>query len=144
MAYNPLADYNVRDPLGTSPATRLATALAGTSYQKKRATGAADRQRYDINRGVPDALHKLNTGYARRGLQDSGLRNRGLINYFENLYTALGDTDMALQDALFNLTAENVGAYNEYFGSAYGRDFDAAAVVRLVLLRSERLVTDDS
>jgi len=43
------------------------------------------------------------------------------------LYTTLGDTDMALQDALFNLTAENVGAYNEYFGSAYGRDFDAAA-----------------
>jgi hypothetical protein len=127
MAYNPLADYNVRDPLGTSPATRLATALAGTTYQKKRATGAADRQRYDINRGVPDALHKLNTGYARRGLQDSGLRNRGLTNYFENLYTTLGDTDMALQDALFNLTAENVGAYNEYFGSAYGRDFDAAA-----------------
>lgn len=127
MAYNPLADYNVRDPLGTSPATRLATALAGTTYQKQRATGAADRQRYDINRGVPDALHKLNTGYARRGLQDSGLRNRGLTNYFENLYTTLGDTDMALQDALFNLTAENVGAYNEYFGSAYGRDFDAAA-----------------
>jgi hypothetical protein len=127
MAYNPLADYNVRDPLGTSPATRLATALAGTTYQKKRAMGTADRQRYDINRGVPDALHKLNTGYARRGLQDSGLRNRGLTNYFENLYTALGDTDMALQDALFNLTAENVGAYNEYFGSAYGRDFDAAA-----------------
>ncbi len=127
MAYNPLADYNVRDPLGTSPATRLATALAGTTYQKKRAMGTADRQRYDINRGVPDALHKLNTGYARRGLQDSGLRNRGLTNYFENLYTTLGDTDMALQDALFNLTAENVGAYNEYFGSAYGRDFDAAA-----------------
>ena len=127
MAYNPLADYNVRDPLGTSPATRLATALAGTTYQKKRARSGADRQRYDINRGVPDALHKLNTGYARRGLQDSGLRNRGLTNYFENLYTTLGDTDMALQDALFNLTAENVGAYNEYFGSAYGRDFDAAA-----------------
>jgi len=127
MAYNPLADYNVRDPLGTSPATRLATALAGTSYQKKRAMGTADRQRYDINKAIPDTLHKLNTGYARRGLQDSGLRNRGLINYFENLYTTLGDTDMALQDALFNLTAENVGAYNEYFGSAYGRDFDAAA-----------------
>ena len=127
MAYNPLADYNVRDPLGTSPATRLATALAGTTYQKKRAMGTADRQKEDINRGVPDTLHKLNTGYARRGLQDSGLRNRGLTNYFENLYTTLGDTDMALQDALFNLTAENVGAYNEYFGSAYGRDFDAAA-----------------
>ena len=127
MAYNPLADYNVRDPLGTSPATRLATALAGTSYQKKRARSGADRQRYDINRAIPDTLHKLNTGYARRGLQDSGLRNRGLINYFENLYTTLGDTDMALQDTLFDLTAQNVGAYNEYFGSAYGRDFDAAA-----------------
>jgi len=127
MAYNPLADYNVRDPLGTSPATRLATALAGTTYQKKRAMGTADRQRYDINRAIPDTLHKLNTGYARRGLQDSGLRNRGLINYFENLYTTLGDTDMALQDTLFDLTAQNVGAYNEYFGSAYGRDFDAAA-----------------
>ena len=122
-----MADYNMRDPLGTSPATRLATALAGTSYQKKRARSGADRQRYDINRGVPDTLHKLNTGYARRGLQDSGLRNRGLINYFENLYTTLGDTDMALQDTLFDLTAQNVGAYNEYFGSAYGRDFDAAA-----------------
>lgn len=127
MAYNPLADYNVRDPLGTSPATRLATALAGTTYQKKRARSGADRQRYDINRAIPDTLHKLNTGYARRGLQDSGLRNRGLINYFENLYTTLGDTDMALQDTLFDLTAQNVGAYNEYFGSAYGRDFDAAA-----------------
>jgi hypothetical protein len=127
MAYNPLADYNVRDPLGTSPATRLATALAGTTYQKKRATGTADRQRYDINKAIPDTLHKLNTGYARRGLQDSGLRNRGLANYFENLYTTLGDTDMALQDTLFDLTAQNVGAYNEYFGSAYGRDFDAAA-----------------
>ena len=127
MAYNPLADFNVRDPLGTSPATRLATALAGTSYQKKRARSGADRQRYDINRAIPDTLHKLNTGYARRGLQDSGLRNRGLINYFENLYTTLGDTDMALQDTLFDLTAQNVGAYNEYFGSAYGRDFDAAA-----------------
>tara|TARA_Y100000817_G_scaffold214566_1_gene168677 strand:- start:140 stop:565 length:426 start_codon:yes stop_codon:yes gene_type:complete len=127
MAYNPLADFNVRDPLGTSPATRLATALAGTTYQKKRARSGADRQRYDINRAIPDTLHKLNTGYARRGLQDSGLRNRGLINYFENLYTTLGDTDMALQDTLFDLTAQNVGAYNEYFGSAYGRDFDAAA-----------------
>ena len=127
MAYNPLADYNVRDPLGTSPATRLATALAGTTYQKKRARSGADRQRYDINRGVPDALHKLNTGYARRGLQDSGLRRRGLADYFENVYGTLGDTEMGLQDALFNLTAENVGAYNEYFGSAYGRDFDAAA-----------------
>jgi len=127
MAYNPLADFNVRDPLGTSPATRLATALAGTTYQKKRAMGTADRQRYDNNRAIPDTLHKLNTGYARRGLQDSGLRNRGLINYFENLYTTLGDTDMALQDTLFDLTAQNVGAYNEFFGSAYGRDFDAAA-----------------
>ena len=116
MAYNPLADFNVRDPLGTSPATRLATALAGTSYQKKRARSGADRQRYDINRAIPDTLHKLNTGYARRGLQDSGLRKRGLINYFENLFTTLGDTDMALQDTLFDLTAQNVGAYNEYFG----------------------------
>ena len=122
-----MADYNMRDPLGTSPATRLATALAGTTYQKKRATGAADRQRYDINRAIPDTLHKLNTGYARRGLQDSGLRRRGLANYFENLDTYMGDTEMSLQDALFDLTAQNVDAYNQYFGSSYGRDFDAAA-----------------
>ena len=127
MAYNPLADYNVRDPLGTSPATRLSTALAGSTLQERLARNRAARQEFNVTRGIPDTLHKLNTGFARRGLQDSGLRRRGLADYFENLYGTLGDTEMGLQDALFNLTAENVGAYNEYFGSAYGRDFDAAA-----------------
>ena len=127
MAYNPMTDFNMRDPLGTSPATRLATALAGTTLQERLARNKAARQEYDVTKGIPDTLHKLNTGYARRGLQDSGLRRRGLANYFENLDTYMGDTEMGLQDALFNLTAENVGAYNEFFGSAYGRDFDAAA-----------------
>jgi hypothetical protein len=127
MAYNPMTDFNMRDPLGTSPATRLATALAGTTLQERLARNKAARQEYDVTKGIPDTLHKLNTGYARRGLQDSGLRRRGLANYFENLDTYMGDTEMSLQDALFDLTAQNVDAYNQYFGSSYGRDFDAAA-----------------
>ena len=127
MAYNPMTDFNMRDPLGTSPATRLATALAGTTLQERLARNKAARQEYDVTKGIPDTLHKLNTGYARRGLQDSGLRRRGLANYFENLDTYMGDTEMSLQDALFDLTAQNVDAYNQYFGSSYGRDFDPPA-----------------
>ena len=126
MAYNPYGtDYNVRDPLGTSPSQRLATALAGTTLQKQLARNRTARQKYDTTKGVSDALHKLNAGYARRGLQDSGLRKRGMGKYFTDLYTSLADTEMGLEEALFDLTAQNIGAYNEYFGTAYGREFDA-------------------
>tara|TARA_R100000781_G_scaffold37853_1_gene26703 strand:+ start:215 stop:643 length:429 start_codon:yes stop_codon:yes gene_type:complete len=126
MAYNPYGtDYNVRDPLGTSPSQRLATALAGTTLQNRLARNRTARQKYDTTKGVSDALHKLNAGYARRGLQDSGLRKRGMGKYFTDLYTSLADTEMGLEQALFDLTAQNIGAYNEYFGTAYGREFDA-------------------
>ncbi len=126
MAYNPYGtDYNVRDPLGTSPSQRLATALAGTTLQNRLARNRTARQKYDTTKGVSDALHKLNAGYARRGLQDSGLRKRGMGEYFTDLYASLADAEMGLEEALFDLTAQNIGAYNEYFGTAYGREFDA-------------------
>ena len=32
----------------------------------------------------------------------------------------------ALDEALFNLTLENTAAYDAYFGSRYGQEFDAA------------------
>ena len=53
------------------------------------------------------------------------LRKRGMGKYFTDLYTSLADTEMGLEEALFDLTAQNIGAYNEYFGTAYGREFDA-------------------
>tara|TARA_Y100001951_G_C11268801_1_gene257338 strand:- start:761 stop:901 length:141 start_codon:yes stop_codon:yes gene_type:complete len=31
-----------------------------------------------------------------------------------------------LDEALFNLAVENMGAYDEYFGTRYGREFESA------------------
>ena len=127
MAYNPYTtDYNVRSPLATSPGQRLASVLAASAYKKRNAQRSATGQRFDINKNLRKSLPRLNEGYAKRGLQDSGLRQVGVSDYLTDVNRQQADVSSALDQALFGITAENIGAYDDYYGSRYGREFEAA------------------
>ena len=68
----------------------------------------------------------MNAGYGVRGLQNSGIRQSGLSDYLTGVDRTQAGISSALDEALFNLTVENTGAYDAYFGSRYGQEFDAA------------------
>ena len=127
MAFNPYGtDYNVRSPIATSPSQRLAAALAKTSYGQKNAQRTATSNRFDLSKSIPKNLRKMNAGYGVRGLQNSGIRQSGLSDYLTGVDRTQAGISSALDEALFNLTVENTGAYDAYFGSRYGQEFDAA------------------
>lgn len=127
MAFNPYAtDYNVRSPIATSPSQRLAAALAKTTYGQKNAQRTATSNRFDLSKSIPKNLRKMNAGYGVRGLQNSGIRQSGLSDYLTGVDRTQAGISSALDEALFNLTVENTGAYDAYFGSRYGQEFDAA------------------
>jgi|TARA_R110000787_G_C13369574_1_gene440747 hypothetical protein len=127
MAFNPYGtDYNVRSPIATSPSQRLAAALAKTTYGQKNAQRTATSNRFDLSKSIPKNLRKMNAGYGVRGLQNSGIRQSGLSDYLTGVDRTQAGISSALDEALFNLTVENTGAYDAYFGSRYGQEFDAA------------------
>ena len=127
MAFNPYAtDYNVRSTLGMSPGQRLAQTLAGSTLQQRGAQRTATGQRFDISRAIPKGLHQLGTGVSQRGLQTSGLRDVGFSDYLADVYRQQTGVGTALDEALFDVTAQNLAAYDEYFGSRYGREFESA------------------
>ena len=127
MAFNPYGtDYNVRSPIATSPSQRLAAALAKTTYGQKNAQRTATSNRFDLSKSIPKNLRKMNAGYGVRGLQNSGIRQSGLSDYLTGVDRTRAGISSTLDEALFNLTVENTGAYDAYFGSRYGQEFDAA------------------
>lgn len=126
MAFNPYTtDYDVRSPMGMSPGQRLASALASTTYQQRGAQRSATGQQFDVSRGLGKALPRLNEGFARRGLQDSGLRQVGVSDYLADVNRQQTGISSVLDTALFNLAVENMGVYDEYFGTRYGREFES-------------------
>ena len=127
MAFDPyLTDYNVRSPIAMSPGQRLAAALAKTTYGKKTAQRTATSNRFDVSRSIPKNLRKLNAGFGVRGLQNSGIRQTGLSDYLTGVDRTRAGISSTLDEALFNLAVENMGAYDEYFGTRYGREFESA------------------
>ncbi len=127
MAFDPyVTDYNVRSPIAMSPGQRLAAALAKTTYGQKSAQRTATSNRFDVSKSIPKNLRKLNAGYGVRGLQNSGIRQTGLSDYLTGVDRTRAGISSTLDEALFNLAVENMGAYDEYFGTRYGREFESA------------------
>ena len=127
MAFAPyVTDYNVRSPIAMSPGQRLAAALAKTTYGQKSAQRTATSNRFDVSKSIPKNLRKLNAGYGVRGLQNSGIRQTGLSDYLTGVDRTRAGISSTLDEALFNLAVENMGAYDEYFGTRYGREFESA------------------
>ena len=127
MAFDPyVTDYNVRSPIAMSPGQRLAAALAKTTYGQKSAQRTATSNRFDVSKSIPKNLRKLNAGYGVRGLQNYGIRQTGLSDYLTGVDRTRAGISSTLDEALFNLAVENMGAYDEYFGTRYGREFESA------------------
>ncbi len=127
MAFNPYGtDYNVRSTLGMSPGQRLATALAGTTAKKRAAERSRVSQRYDINKNLSKSLPRLNEQFAQRGLQDSGLRQVGVSDLLMAVDRQRAGVTTALDQAILDIVTEDMGAYDEYFGTRYGREFESA------------------
>ena len=127
MAFNPYGtDYNVRSTLGMSPGQRLATALAGTTAKKRAAERNRVSQRYDINKNLSKSLPRLNEQFAERGLQDSGLRQVGVSDLLMAVDRQRAGVTTALDQAILDIVTEDMGAYDEYFGTRYGREVESA------------------
>ena len=127
MAFNPYGtDYNVRSTLGMSPGQRLATALAGTTAKKRAAERNRVSQRYDINKNLSKSLPRLHEQFAQRGLQDSGLRQVGVSDLLMAVDRQRAGVTTALDQAILDIVTQDMGAYDEYFGTRYGREFESA------------------
>tara|TARA_R100000664_G_C2717989_1_gene112396 strand:+ start:87 stop:512 length:426 start_codon:yes stop_codon:yes gene_type:complete len=125
MAFNPVADYNIRDPYGTSPSQRLSQALANTSFQRRGARTADRQQRLDLQRSERDAFPKVETQFARRGLIDSGLRNRAHADLAAQFARARAQQQASMNQQLLQLALQDLAAQGQFAGTRFGRAQDA-------------------
>ena len=119
MAFNPFAKYNVADPYGTSPSQRLSTALTGLSMQEKGVRRQDQRGRFDLAKAYKKQTPRIEANFARRGLQDSGMRNLALAEAGAGFERQRTEQQSQLEAALFNLAAERMGLYGGYAGSRF-------------------------
>ena len=121
MPFNPYqtSQYNIADPYGTSPSSRLGAALAQSSKGQKAARTSYGRDVFDMSREWQKAVPRLETGMARRGLQDSGIRNLALAEAAADFARRRTERGSALEEALFNLAVQRLGDYGVYAGSRF-------------------------
>jgi len=119
MAFDPYAKYNVADPYGTSPSTRLSAALAKSSMGQKRERTAYNRDKFDMSQQWQKAVPQLEAGMARRGLQDSGIRNLAFAEAAADYDRRRAERGGALEEAMFNLAVQRLGDYGGYQGSRF-------------------------
>ena len=119
MAFDPFAQMNVSDPYGTSPSQRLATALSNTTYQTQGINRNLNTNLFDMSKAYGKQTPQIETGMARRGLQDSGMRNLALAEAGAGFERQRTEQQSQLESALFNLAAERMGLYGGYAGSRF-------------------------
>ena len=119
MAFNPFAKFNVADPYGTSPSQRLSTALTGLSMQEKGVRRQDQRSRFDLAKAYKKQTPRIETDFARRGLQDSGMRNLALAESAAGFDRQRAERQTQLSEALFNLAAQRMGLYGQFAGSRF-------------------------
>jgi len=119
MAFDPYAQMNVSDPYGTSPSQRLATALANTTYQTQGVNRNLNTNLFDMSKAYGKQTPQIETGMARRGLQDSGLRNKALAEAAAMYERQRTQQRQATQDALMQLALQNMSAYGTYAGERF-------------------------
>ena len=121
MAFNPYQTpkYNIADPYGTSPSSRLAAALAKSSMGQKQARTSYNRDKFDMSKQWSKAVPQLEAGMARRGLQDSGIRNLALAEAGADYDRRRAERGGALEQAMFNLAVQRLGDYGGYQGSRF-------------------------
>ena len=119
MAFNPVAQYNVSDPYGTSPGQRLASSLAGTSFQRRGVESSAARNRLDLDREYRESVPRVDAGFAKRGLITSGLRNRGRADLASRLARLRADQRGGLSSELLGLALQDLAAQAQFSGGRF-------------------------
>lgn len=128
MAFNPAQQgFNIRDPFGTSPSQRLSRALAGTSFQRRGVRTAGSAGRLGLARQERAAFPQVEAGFARRGLIDSGLRDRAQADLAAQFARARAEQEASLQGSLLDLALRDLAAQGQFAGERFGRAFDASA-----------------
>ncbi len=127
MAFDPYASYDMTNAFAVTPAQRLQSTLSGTKYgttgaQQKYALGT-----FDTSKAYGKQVPQIEAGMARRGLQDSGMRNLALAEAAASYVRQQDQQRRALQDALFNSTLQDMNAYGAYAGERYGSSLGAAS-----------------
>jgi hypothetical protein len=125
MAFDPYAQMNVSDPYGTSPSQRLATALSNTTYQRQGINRNLNTNLFDMSKAYGKQTPQIEAGMARRGLQDSGLRNKALAEAAAMYERQRMQQRQATQDALMQLALQNMSAYGTYAGERFGSTLGA-------------------
>ena len=125
MAFDPFAQMNVSDPYGTSPSQRLSAALANTTYQTQGINRNLNTNLFDMSKAYGKQTPQIETGMARRGLQDSGLRNKALAEAAAMYERQRTQQRQATQDALMQLALQNMSAYGTYAGERFGATLGA-------------------
>ena len=127
MAFDPLADYNIRDPYGTSPSQRLSQALANSSFQRRNAQTGNTQQRLDLKRSEKNAFPNLETQYAQRGLIDSGLRNKAQADLAAQFARARAQQQASMNQQLLQFALADLAAQGQFTGTRLGRAQDATS-----------------
>ena len=125
MPFNPLAQYNVADPYGTSPSQRLSMALANTSYQRQGVNRNLNTNLFDMSKAYKKQTPQIKTGMASRGLETSGIQNRALAEAMSLYQRQEMQQRQATQDALMQLALQNMSAYGTYAGERFGSTLGA-------------------
>ena len=119
MAFDPYASYDMTNAFAVTPAQRLQTTLAGTKYGTTGAQQKYTLGTFDTSKAYGKQVPQIETGFARRGLQDSGLRNLGLAEAASAYDRQRSEQRAALDQALFNIALQRMGDYGGYAGSRF-------------------------
>jgi hypothetical protein len=119
MAFDPFAQYNVSDPYGTSPSQRLSMALSNTAYQRQGVNRDLNTNLFDMSKAYGKQTPQIEAGMARRGLQDSGIRNKALAEAMAVYERQRTQQRQATQDALMQLALQDLSAYGTYAGQRF-------------------------
>jgi len=114
------------DPFAATGEQKLDTALANIAFQTKGLGRQFGEQNIGIQRQFKRQKPRLESGFARRGLVDSGIRQRGVADLFAARETQQQQAREALDEALFGLTLEQLQAAGQYTGGRFQQVLDAA------------------
>ena len=126
MAFDPYASYDMTNAFAVTPAQRLQQTLAGTKYGKLGAQQQYSLGTFDTSKAYGKQVPQIEASFARRGLQDSGMRNLALAEASAAYVRQQDQQRRALQDALFNAALQDLTAQGTYAGERYGTALGAA------------------
>ena len=120
MAFDPYASYDMTNAYAVTPAQRLQSTLAGTKYGKTGAEQKFALGTFDTSKAYKKQVPQIREGFARRGLQDSGMKNLALAEAAASYVRQQDVQRQAMQDAWFNAALQDIDAYATYAGDRYG------------------------